>query len=37
MADTTITRSLPAWRLPAMRRATAWMRSASATEVPPNF
>ena len=37
MADTTITRSWPASRLAAMRRATAWIRSTSATEVPPNF
>ena len=37
MADTTITRSLPSSRLRAMRRATAWMRGTSATEVPPNF
>ena len=37
MAETTITRSWPASRLAAMRRATAWIRSTSATEVPPNF
>src|SRR6187402_3584828 len=37
MADTTTTRSLPAARSRAMRRATRLIRSASATDDPPNF
>ena len=37
MADTTTTSSWPSSRLAAMRRATARIRSVSATEVPPNF
>ena len=37
MAQTTTTRSWPAARSRAMRRATRLMRSASATDEPPNF
>ena len=37
IADTTTTRSLPAARSRAIRRATRLMRSASATDEPPNF
>src|SRR6478736_7779627 len=37
IADTTTTRSLPAARSRAIRRATRLMRSASATEEPPYF
>ena len=37
MADTTTTRSCPAARSRAIRRATRLMRSAPATEEPPNF
>ena len=37
MAETTITSSCPSSRQAAIRRATVWMRSTSATEVPPNF
>src|SRR4029077_11896586 len=37
MAETTTTRSCPAARSRAIRRATRLMRSASATEEPPNF
>ena len=37
MADTTTTRSWPAARSRAIRRATRLMRSAPATDEPPNF
>ena len=37
IADTTTTRSLPAARSRAIRRATRLIRSASATDEPPNF
>ena len=37
IAETTTTRSWPAARSRAIRRATRLMRSASATEEPPNF
>ena len=37
MAETTTTRSWPAARSRAIRRATRLMRSASATDEPPNF
>jgi hypothetical protein len=37
MADTTTTTSLPAERVRATWSATALIRSASPTEVPPNF
>ena len=36
-ADTTATTPLPSSALVTMRLAARWMRSASATEVPPNF
>ena len=36
-ADSTATTRLPASRLPTIRRAARLIRSASATEVPPNF
>ena len=36
-ADSTATTRWPASRLPTMRRAARLSRSASATEVPPNF
>ena len=37
IAETTTTRSWPSSRQAATRRATARIRSTSATEVPPNF
>ena len=37
IADTTTTRSLPFVRSRAIRRATRLMRSAPATDDPPNF
>ena len=37
MAETTATTWLPACLLAIRRRATIWMRSGEATEVPPNF
>ena len=37
IAETTTTTSLPAWYVSTTRRATFLIRSASASDVPPNF